>query len=263
MIDDFLLRALLAGLAIAAIAGPLGCFVVWRRMSYFGAALSHGALLGVALGLLLEIGPTIGIFVVCLAIALLIGALESRQWLASDTLMGVAAHGTLALGLVLIAMLDGIRVDLMGYLFGDILAVSWRDLGAIVGVAVIAGGTLCVLWRPLLSITVQPDLAAVDGVGVGRTRITFVILLALVIAVGMKVVGILLVVSMLILPAAAARRLANTPERMAVIAAGLAALSVSGGLAGSLISDIPTGPAIVVVAAALFVAIAAWPGRGS
>jgi zinc transport system permease protein len=261
VIDDFLLRALLAGLAIAAIAGPLGCFVVWRRMSYFGAALSHGALLGVALGLLLEIGPTIGIFAVCLAIALIIGVLESRHWLASDTLMGVAAHGTLALGLVLIALLDGIRVDLMGYLFGDILAVSWRDLAAIAGVAGATGAALAVLWRPLLSITVQPDLAAVDGVAVGRTRIAFVILLALVIAVGMKAVGVLLVVSMLILPAAGARRLANTPERMALIAAGLAALSVIGGLAASLASDIPTGPAIVVVSAALFVVIAAWPGR--
>ncbi|MFQ5954619.1 MAG: metal ABC transporter permease [Kiloniellales bacterium] len=259
MIDDFILRAMVGGIGVALVAGPLGCFVVWRRMAYFGAALSHSALLGVALGLIAGLSPTLGILVFCICLAVLLVGLERQRLLASDTLIGILAHGTLALGLILISFIEHLRVDLMGYLFGDVLAIGSGDLIWIYAVAAAIAGILAFIWRPLLSATVHEDLAAAEGVPVLRVRLVFTVMLATVIAVGMKVVGILLIVSLLIVPAAAARRLSVTPERMAAAAAAIGALSVVLGLIASLRWDLPAGPAIVVVATLIFALLAAAP----
>ena len=250
--DDFLLRALAAGLGVALVTGPLGCFVVWRRQAYFGAALAHAALPGVALGILLDLNAAVGVAVVCLLVALLAAALEGQRRLASDTLLGIMAHGALALGLVAVALIEGMRVDLLGYLFGDILAVSWSDVAWIAAGGGLALGLLGLIWRQLLALTVHEELAAVEGVAVARTRLLFMVVMALVIASGMRVVGILLIVSLLIVPAAAARRFAATPEQMALLAAAIGAASVAGGLAVSLAWDTPAGPSMVLVAVAVF-----------
>jgi zinc transport system permease protein len=250
--DDFLILALFAGIGVALIAGPLGCFVVWRRMSYFGATLSHAALLGVALGLLLDISPTIGIIAVCLGVALVLANLERDPLFAADTILGILAHGTLALGLVVVAFMETVRVDLLGYLFGDILAVTMNDILWIYGGGAVCLAVLAMIWRPLLVMSVEEDLAAVEGVQVARTRVLFMLIIAFVIAVAMKVVGVLLIVSLLIIPAATARRFSKTPEQMAALAAIAGCLSVAGGLLASATLDIPAGPGIVVVATALF-----------
>jgi zinc transport system permease protein len=257
--DDFLLRALAAGIGVALVAGPLGCFVVWRRMAYFGDTLSHSALLGVALGLLLGVDLTFSVMVLCVALALLLVALQRQRRIAGDTLLGIMAHSTLSLGLVAIAFLETVRVDLMGYLFGDILAVQPIDLAWIWGGGALALAATVALWRPLLAITVHEELAEIDGINVARTRLLFMVLVALVVAVAMKVVGILLITSLLILPAAAARRFARTPEAMAALAAIAGAVAVVAGLAASLRWDLPTGPAIVLAAGALFALSLATP----
>lgn len=250
--DDFILRALLAGVGLAAFMGPLGSFIVWRRMAYFGDTLAHSALLGVALGVLLGINLTLGIVVVCIALALFLVLLRRRQGLADDTLLGILSHSSLSLGLVAIAFAGSLRVDLMGYLFGDMLAVDWTDLAMIYGAGVGAMAALGLLWRPLLAITVHEELARVEGVPAMRTQIAFMVLIAIVIALAMKVVGILLVTSLLIIPAATARRFARTPEQMGLLAGAIGAGAVVLGLIGALIWDLPSGPAIVVAAAALF-----------
>lgn len=257
--DDFLFRALLGGIGVALAAGPLGSFVVWRRMAYFGDTLAHSALLGVALGVLLGISETIGVMVLCVLLAVLLVLLERQRLLASDTLLGIFAHTALSLGLVALAFLETVRVDLVSYLFGDILAVSTSDLYWIWG-----GGTLALLllawiWRPLLALTVHEELARVEGVPVTRVRLGFMILIALVIAVAMKVVGVLLITSLLIIPAAAVRRFARTPEAMAGLASLAGCIAVALGLWASLRWDTPTGPSIVVAAAALFMVTALWP----
>lgn len=257
--DDFLIRAVFGGVGVALAAGPLGCFLVWRRMAFFGAALSHSALLGVALGFLLGINLTLGIALFCLLLATLLLLLERQRFLASDTLLGILAHGTLAVGLVTIAFMENLRIDLMAYLFGDVLAVDIEDLYLIYGLAIVTAVALFFVWRPLLSITVEEDIAAVEGVPVTRVRLVFVLLIATLVAVGMKVVGMLLIISLLIIPAAAARRLSKTPEQMAVIAVVMGALSVVLGLFGSLQWDIPSGPAIVAVAVLIFGVIITWP----
>ncbi|WP_018233642.1 zinc ABC transporter permease subunit ZnuB [Thioalkalivibrio thiocyanodenitrificans] len=259
--DDFILRALMGGMAVALVAGPLGAFVVWRRMAYFGDTLAHSALLGVALGFLLGISMNLTVIALCTGLAVLLVLLQRQRRLASDTLLGILAHSTLSLGLVAVAFLEGVRIDLMGYLFGDILAVSQTDLAWIFGGGLLALLLLAVLWRPLLAMTVHEDLARVEGVPVMWVSLGFMLLIAVVIAVAMKVVGILLITSLMIIPAATARRLAATPEQMAVLAGVFGALAVAGGVAGSLQWDTPTGPSIVVAAAALFVVVYIVPGR--
>ena len=248
--DEFLVRALLAALGVAAVAGPLGSFVVWRRMAYFGDTLSHSALLGVTLGFLLGIDPTIGIIGICAAVALLLALGQRQSVLASDTLLGILSHGALSLGLVSLAFMETLRVDLIGYLLGDVLSVTWNDITVVyIGGAVVLG---ILAWRPLLAITVHEDLARVEGVPVRQIQIAFMMIIAVTIAIAMKVVGILLITSLLIIPAAAARALSKTPEQMALVASLAGLLAVLGGLAGSFQWDLPSGPAIVTAAALLF-----------
>ena len=260
---DFLLRAFLAGLGVALVAGPLGSFVVWRRMAYFGDALAHAALLGVALGVLAGVNVTLGIIAACLVTALLLLGLQRQRLLASDTLLGLLAHGSLSLGLVALAFLETVRIDLMGYLFGDVLAVTAADLAWIYGGGGAALVILAAIWRPLLAVTVHEELARVEGVNVTAVNMAFMVLIALVIAVALKIVGILLITSLLIIPAAAARRFAATPEQMAVLAAAFGVLAVAGGLLASLVWDTPSGPSIVVAAVALFALALPWRRRAA
>jgi zinc transport system permease protein len=259
---DFLLYALLAGLALALVAGPLGSFVVWRRMAYFGDTLSHAALLGVALGFLLDVSPAIAVTVGCLLLAVLLVTLQQRQPLASDTLLGILAPSTLSLGLVVLSFMHEVRIDLMAYLFGDLLAISPGDLAWILGGSAAALVVLLAMWRPLLAITVHEELAKVEGLPVASLRLTLMLLIAVVIAVAMKIVGVLLITSLLIIPAAAAQRHARSPEQMAVGASLLGMLAVCGGLALSWFKDTPAGPSIVVTAAALFLLSFVLPRRG-
>lgn len=252
MIDDFFVRALIAGIGVAVAAGPLGCFIVWRRMAYFGDTMAHSALLGVAFGLLLGAAPTVGVAVVTLAIAGLLLALQQVRQMSSDTLLGILSHSALSVGLVAVSFMTWLRIDLLGYLFGDILAVGKADLLWIYGGAIVILGVLATIWRPLLAVTIDEDLARAEGVPALRVRIIFTALIALVIAVAMKIVGILLITSLLIIPAAAARRVVRTPEQMAVAAALLGSLAVCLGLFASLEFDTPSGPSVVVAAAAIF-----------
>ncbi len=253
LLDDFVVRALVAGIAVALVAGPLGCFIVWRRMAFFGATMSHAALLGVSLAFLLNINMTLGIIGASAVTAATLLSLTRLHVLPTDALLGLLAHAALALGLVAISFQDTLRVDLMGLLFGDILSVSRGDLGWILGGGAAALGVLALIWRPLLSATVHEELAIVEGVRVRLTHAAFVLVMAVVVAIAMKIVGLLLIISMLLIPPAVARRFAPTPEIMAAIAALVGVLSVIGGIEASLAWDTPAGPSIVTAATILFI----------
>jgi zinc transport system permease protein len=253
MLEPFLLRAAAAGLVIAAIAGPLGSVLVWRRMAYFGDALSHTALLGVAMGLALGASPTPAIIALCLFVALLLSVLERRGLLSSDTLLGLAAHGALSFGMIAISLLPAANIDLYAYLFGDILTVSGMQLIWMTAAAVIGLLLLAYYWNALVAITVHEDLAAVEGVPVTWVRTLYLLLIALTIALAMRVVGVLLVTALMIIPAAAARAWARSPESMAVGAAVMGMAAVLLGLGFSVGADTPTGPSIVAAACVLCV----------
>ena len=253
MLDDFFVRALIGGIGVAVTAGPLGCFIVWRRLAYFGDTLSHAALLGVAIALFFQLNITFTVFFISLIVAFLLLFLQRIAALTSDALLGLLAHSTLAIGLVVLAFMTWVRVDLMGFLFGDILAITAEDLVLIWGGGFLALFTLSKIWRSLFAATVSQDLALAEGVKIKLINIIFMIVIAAVIAVSLKLVGVLLITALLIIPAASARRFSNSPEIMAVIAALIGIISVSLGLHGSLVWDTPAGPSIVVAALACFV----------
>ncbi|ENO1847783.1 TPA: zinc ABC transporter permease subunit ZnuB [Vibrio vulnificus] len=249
---EFLLPSLLAGLGIALIAGPLGSFVVWRRMAYFGDTLAHASLMGLALGFLLDVNLYLALIVCCLTLAVILVTLQKQQLVASDTLLGILAHSALSIGLVAVSFLDNVRVDLMSYLFGDLLAVSPQDLLFIYAGVAAVGATLYLFWRPLLSTTVNEELAAVEGTNIDLIRLILMLMVGIVIAVGMKFVGALIMTSLLIIPAAAARRFAQSPEQMAGFASLIGVLAVLGGLTLSWHFDTPAGPSVVISATVIF-----------
>jgi len=257
MLDDFFTRAVMGGIGVALVAGPLGCFIIWRRLAYFGDTLSHSALLGVALALLFEVNITFAVFGISVIVSLLLMLLQHRASLSSDALLGLLSHSALAVGLVVLAFMSWVRVDLMGFLFGDILAVTPFDLAIIWGGGVVVLAVLVRIWQPLFAATVNYELATAEGAQPDLANIVFMILMAAVIAVSMKIVGVLLITALLIIPAATARRLAGGPESMAAVAAVAGALAVIAGLFGSLEWDTPSGPSIVVAALALFLLVLA------
>ncbi len=252
MLDPFLIRAGLAGIGVALAAAPLGCFVVWRRMAYFGDATAHAAVLGVALSLALSLPVFLGALIIALLMAITVSNLAGRGH-AMDTLLGVMAHSALAIGLVAVSFLQGVRIDLMAYLFGDILAVTWTDLAVIWGGAALVLGLVAWRWSALLTATLNPDLAQASGIDPQREQLGLTLALAVTVAVAIKVVGVLLIVAMLIIPAAAARNLARTPEAMAIWGVAIGIAAALGGLGLSFAYDTPTGPTIVASAAAAFV----------
>jgi zinc transport system permease protein len=251
MFDDFLVRAAVAGIGLAVATGPLGAFVVWRRMAYFGDATSHAAILGVALALALSLPIGLGTMLVALAMALTVSTLAAKGWVV-DTTLGVLAHSALAFGLVAISFVPGARADMSGLLFGDILSVSKQDIAFVWGGA---GAILALLlwrWQALLTATLSESLAHASGLNPNRERLALTIALAIVVAVALKIVGALLISAMLIIPAAAARSLARSPETMALLAVLIGAGSVLAGLQLSLQFDTPAGPSIIAVAALAF-----------
>ena len=251
---DFLLRALMGGLAFSVMCAPVGCVVVWRRLAYFGNAVSHAALLGLALGLAFEVNLMASVFAVSVASALLLHRLDRSSSLSEDTALGIIAHGALAAGYIALAFLGPVRVDLMAYLFGDILALTWFDVGLACAGAVLTAIVMGFIWRPLVSVAVDEEVAIVEGVDARAVRLVFMTTLALVVAVGLQIVGALLVVSLLIIPPAAARSFARSPEEMAAGAVVVGFASVGIGLQASRLADVPAGPAIVVAACAIFAA---------
>lgn len=250
---DFMLRAFLAASLLSLVAGPLGCVVIWQRIVNFGDAMAHTALLGAALGVVLGVSLNFSVIFICIVMMLLLLILKSvgaRSYQVSqNTLLAILGHVALALALILLALREDLQFDLYAFLFGDILAIARMDLYWIVSVVMILGLILIVIWRNLLLITLHPELAQVEGTPVARVRLMFLLSMALFVAVAMKLVGVILTVSLLIIPAAAARRLARTPESMAIIASLLAFLASAIGLMLSLQWDTPAGPAIVLVAA--------------
>ena len=253
MFDDFIIRAFVAGIGLALITGPLGCFIIWRRLSYFGDTIAHSALLGVVIAYAMNFNLIIAVFAVSCFIALSLLFLQKRTNLPDDALLGLLAHSVLAIGLVLLGILSFIRIDLMGLLFGDILSVNITDV-----LFVWIGGSivlmvLILIWRPLFAATVNLELAKAEGLNADLANAIFTILIASVIAISIKIVGILLITGLLIIPAAASRNLSSTPIQMAIISSVIGLVSVVLGIQTSMIWNSPTGPTILTIALGVFI----------
>jgi zinc transport system permease protein len=246
---SYLYPALIGGIGVALIAGPMGAFMVWRRLAYFSDTIAHSGLLGVTIALILNWYVTFGITLIALAIALLLFFLQQHFKVASDTLLGLLSHTALALGLLTLSLFEAVRVDVLGFLYGDILTMNWQDVAVIYGGLIIVYFGLAKSWSALLQITIDKELAQVEGMPVIRIELAYNLLLALVIALSVKIVGVLLMTALLLIPATSARSWSESPEQMAALAAIIGAISIFLGLVLSHVYDVPTGPMIVVVAA--------------
>ena len=253
LLEPFFVRALLAGLAVAIVAGPIGCFIVWRRMAYFGETLAHAGLLGAGLGLLFNVNIALGAIAVSMILALVLLALKRQRQIAVDTILGILSHTALALGIVVIGLVTGAVTGHLDILFGDVLTVSTRDVWTIWGVAALAMIVLATLWRSMIAISVHEDLARAEGINVEWAELLFTLLIAFVTAISMKIVGLLLITALTVIPAAAARRLVTTPEGMAMASIAMAAIAVIAGLMMSAAWGTVAGPSIVLSAGLLFV----------
>ena len=253
MIDDFFIRALIAGIGIALVTGPLGCFVIWRRLSFFGDTLSHAALLGVTFSISFDVNISLSVFIVSSIVAIILIRLQKNTNLAGDALLGLLAHSSLAIGLVVLGFLSFIRFDIMGLLFGDILSVTLNDLLIIWigGAAIIL--ILTLIWKPLFASTVNYEIAEAEGLSPEKYNILFTILMAAIIAISIKMVGLLLITGMMIIPAAAARNLSNSPKQMVIISIIFGLLSVLIGLYASLEINTPSGPSIITTSLLFFI----------
>ncbi|UDG80862.1 High-affinity zinc uptake system membrane protein ZnuB [Candidatus Hartigia pinicola] len=250
---ELLLPGWIAGMLLAIVAGPLGSFIVWRRMSYFGDTLAHSSLLGVTFGLLLNINPFYTVITTTLLLAFILVWLEWQSQLSIDTLLGIVAHASLSLGLVVLSLIDNLRFELISYLFGDLLSVTYDDTIAIL----ICVALVCILlvwrWKAFLSMTVCQELAFVDNFNIQRVHLLLMLLTALTIGISMKFFGALIITSLLIIPSATARRFSKTPEQMAFIGIAIGMLSITGGLIFSAFYDTPSGPSVVLVSAIFFI----------
>lgn len=261
-IDMFIINAWLAGVGISLMSAPMGCFIAWQRLVYFGDAVAHAALLGVVLALLSGIAPVAGIVFIAVLVAVLVASLHRDFLLPADTLLGIFAHGSLALGLVIIAISPSITIDVNGLLFGDILAVTRADLKLIFGAAAISTLILWRHWKQLMRYVLYADIAQVEGVNIRHMRLLIMVMIAVIVAISIKLVGILLITSLLILPAAAARMIARSPNQMAAVAVVSSIMAVTGGILASLHFDTPTGPSIILAALVLLVVMAFFTKKG-
>ncbi|MBL6775289.1 MAG: metal ABC transporter permease [Candidatus Puniceispirillum sp.] len=261
MFDDFFIHALFAGISLAIIVGPLGCLIIWRKMAFFGDTLAHAALLGIALAILIDISSLVGVPLVTLASCIALMIAKRTPSLSSDTILAILAHSTLALGLVLISLTGGRSLDVNGLLFGDILAVDTTDLLVIYA----GGGAILAIiiwqWRRLIAATLSPEIAEAEGLSPQRAEWLFMMLIALVVSIAVKLVGVLLITALMIIPAAAARRLVSSPEMMAGLASLLGVIGVIAGLYGSAEFDIPSGPAIILAGGLLLLGLSFVPRR--
>ena len=261
MLDDFYLRAMLAGVLVALLAAPFGCFVIWRRMAYFGDTMAHSALLGITIALFLEVHVNAGVFIVAVITALSMVYLQKRSDLPNDTLLGILSHSSLALGLLAIGFMSSSNIDILSYLYGDVLSVGRRDVIIIAVTTAAALLILALIWKPLLASTVNEDLAVAEGTKPHHVQLIYLLLMAAVIAVTVRIIGVLLITALLVIPAATARRFARSPEAMAILAALFGSIAVIMGLAASLRWDTAAGPSIVTATLLLFLASSALPKK--
>lgn len=253
MLDDFIIRAILAGTAVSLAAGPLGSFIVWKKMSFFGDALAHSAILGVVIGIIMSINQSVSIAAFAIIFSAIITLMQRQKFFSGDTILGMAAHGSLAIGMIALGIFAPSQFNLINLLFGDILATSYKDILVMYSGAAAIIGTICYIWQPLLLSTVNEDLARVEGINVNRISLIFTLLVSFMVALSIKIVGITLVSSLLIIPAATARIFANTPEKMAMLAGITGTSAVVAGILISLKADTQTGPTIVVTLLVFFV----------
>jgi zinc transport system permease protein len=250
-LDDFLVRAVIAGLIMVAIAAPMGCLMVWQRLAFLSDTLGHAAVMGVGLGLLLQVQPIFGVLAVALLIVFSLSRVTSFNTALSEATLAIISHTGLAGGIILVGLMPAPAVNLEAILFGDLLATTVTDLAVLLTTTVLLLLLLLHHWRAFVAVSVSREMAQAEGIEVRKVQFLMYIMIALLVAVMMKVMGVLLIAAMLVIPTSSARLLSRSPEQMVLISALYGLFALAGGITGSFHFDWQTGPAIVVSATVL------------
>ena len=253
LLDDFVVRSVIAGLLMITIAAPMGCLMVWQRLAFLSDTLGHAAVLGVGLGLWLQLHPMVGVLAVVVLIVISLSRVVSFNNALSETTLAVISHSGLAAGLILLGTMPSQTISLESILFGDLLATTVTDLGLIFATVVILVFLLLQHWRSFVAVSVSREVAQAEGIEVRRLQFLMYLMIALLVAVMMKVMGVLLIAAVLVIPTSSARLLSKSPEQMVLISALFGAASLGGGMLSSFQFDWQTGPAIVLSAAVLLI----------
>ncbi len=254
MLEDFIIRTIIAGILLSIVAGPIGSLIMWQKKAYFGDSLAHAAILGIALALFLDININLSIIFILISFALTLIILEKENSIPSDTILGILAHASLALGIVLISFKQNLFFDLEGFLFGNILAVTKADIIYMTITTVLILVLLKLYWSKLILISLSQTLAEAElGKNMHRIKSGFVLILAIFIALNIKIAGILLINSLLIISAATARQFAKSALQVAISGSLIASFAVATGITASYFIDLPTGASIVVTLTILFI----------
>lgn len=248
---EILAPALLIGSLLSLLAAPLGCLVLWRRMAFFADTLAHSALLGLTLAFLLKLPIWVGLLCVTLLIVLLLWYANDDR-LPNDALLSGIAATLLALGLILISYFDELKSSMAAFLFGDLLTLSWEQAPYYVSICLVALFFLYKIWSAQLKLSIQPDIAVIEGVNIKRHKLWFMLLLACFCTVALQAVGSLLISSLLILPALSARLISQSPIQMVVSAIIISQVCFFTGIASSVYFDVASGLAIILILGMLF-----------
>lgn len=251
LLDDFLVRSIIAGLLMVSIAAPMGCLMVWQRLAFLSDTLGHAAVMGVGLGLLLQLPAMFGVLAVVILIVVSLSQVTSFNTALSETTLAIISHTGLAAGLILLGVLPANTVSLEAILFGDLLAVTLSDLGMILVTTIVLAGLLIKHWRSFVAVSVSREIAQAEGIEVRKVQLIMYMMIALLVAVMMKVMGVLLIAAMLVIPTSSARVLSSSPERMVMLSALFGCAALGGGILSSFQFDWQTGPAIVLSATTL------------
>jgi len=240
-------------LFLSLLTAPMGCFVVWRKLSYFGATLAHSALLGAILGLLTGIGVLLGVIGFTALLAIILSFWLKHRLLSSDTILGFIAHLSLAISVIAVSVMDNLRIDLVAYLFGDVLSLSTSMFYATIAIALLGLLIIILNWRGFVNLAVQTDIANIEGYATKRLELMFMLILSMTIALGMLSIGVLLIIAMLIIPAATARLFARSLLQMAWLTWIITVIAIVLGMALAFLLDFPAGATVVVVAGFIFI----------
>ncbi len=252
MLDDFLIRSLLAGILMVLVAAPMGCLMVWQRLAFLADTLGHAAVLGVALGLVMSINPMMSVLLIILLVMVIMQLSQRRLHVSagvlSESVLAILSYTGLSAGILILGVSGRSNVSLEAILFGDLLATSMQDLMFIGITVLILLGLLWKHWHSFVAVTVSPEIAQAEGISVQKTQLLLYLMIALLVAVMMKIMGVLLIGAMLVIPVNAARVFSRGPEQMVLISLGFGLISLFSGMFFSWQFDLQTGPAVVVVA---------------
>jgi len=251
---QLLLPAWIMGTLLVFLTAPLGCLMLWRRMSFFADTMAHGTLLGVAVAGALSLPLWMGVTLLALLLVAVLWVLHDPR-LPSDALLALCSATLLCSGLLFIQHLPSLRPELLSYLFGDLLTISWNDLPTFAAVILLALAVLYKSWQAQIRTAIDPDIAASEGIHNQWQRLIFMLLLALFTVLALRAVGSLLMGALLVIPALTARLLAHSPRQMVIWAFVMAQIGITVGLWSSAGLDISTRLSIVLTMAILFILI--------